>query len=293
MQRPTWQAFGGGMEEAALEDRAANACAQARLSIVVPTYQERDNLPALIARLDELRRRLDLDLEVLIMDDDSADGSVEWIRERAPRWVRIVVRRSNRGLSAAVLDGLRLARHPIAVVMDADLSHPPEAIPEMMRALQHGQQLVVGSRYAPGGSTDDDWGAFRWLNSRAATLLARPLTSVRDPMAGFFALRTAELSRATDLNPIGYKIALELIVKCRLDRVGEVPIHFSERTRGQSKLTLSEQLKYLIHLRRLYFAKYAPAVPRSPFPTGVSLVAARQAYSPRSGSGVRPIHRRR
>jgi dolichol-phosphate mannosyltransferase len=227
------------------------------LTIIVPTYKERDNLPVLVGRISALKDEFDLDLELLIMDDDSRDGSDEWVRDEGPDWARIIVRRSNRGLSPAVLDGLRAARHPVAIVMDADLSHPPEAIPSMLLGLESGQQFVIGSRYVPGGTTDDDWGILRWLNSRVATFLARPLTSAKDPMAGFFAVRTAELEKARELNPIGYKIALELIVKCELDNVGEVPIHFSDRHLGESKLTLSEQLKYLVHLQRLYAFKYA------------------------------------
>ena len=149
-----------------------------------------------------------------------------------------------------------MARHPVVVVMDADLSHPPEKIPDMILALEAGQQLVIGSRYVPGASTDDTWGFFRWLNSQVATLLARPLTSCHDPMAGFFVLRKAELKNARGLNPIGYKIALELIVKCGLENVGEVPIHFADRRFGKSKLTFKEQLRYLQHLRRLYIHRY-------------------------------------
>jgi len=127
----------------------------------------------------------------------------------------------------------------------------------MILALESGQQFVVGSRYVPGGSTDDEWGFFRWLNSKVATALARPFTDVKDPMSGFFALRRSDLERATHLNPVGYKIGLELIVKCGLENVGEVPIHFRDRVHGESKLSLKEQLNYLVHLRRLYIYKYA------------------------------------
>jgi dolichol-phosphate mannosyltransferase len=115
---------------------------------------------------------------------------------------------------------------------------------------------VVGSRYVEGGTTADDWGVIRWLNSRVATLLARPLTSILDPMAGFFALRRATFEKGQNFNPVGYKIALELIVKCHCERVVEVPIHFEDRRFGQSKLTLTQQLLYLQHLRRLYLYKF-------------------------------------
>ena len=193
---------------------------------------------------------------MLIMDDDSRDGSAEMVRARPETWVRIVVRTSDRGLSSAVLEGLRLARGEFLVCMDADLSHPPEAVPGMLAKLQEGADFVVGSRYVPGGTTSHDWGVLRWLNSRVATLLARPLTSVRDPMAGFFALRRSTFEAGRDFNPVGYKIGLELIVKCGCERVVEVPIHFEDRRFGKSKLTLRQQMLYLKHLRRLYVFKF-------------------------------------
>ena len=138
------------------------------------------------------------------------------------------------------------------VVMDADLSHPPEAIPGMIARLDDGADFVIGSRYVSGGTTDSNWGLLRWLNSKVATWLARPLTRAKDPMAGFFALRRTTFERATALNPIGYKIGLELLVKCRCVRVDEVPIHFADRQHGESKLSFREQLRYLQHLGRLY-----------------------------------------
>jgi dolichol-phosphate mannosyltransferase len=229
----------------------------AGISVVVPTWREVENIPHLLARLDDLRRAHDLTLEVIFMDDNSRDGSVDAVAAAGYDWARIVVRTQNRGLSPAVIEGFQAARHPILICMDCDLSHPPEKIPQLVLGLHSGQQFVIGSRYVPGGSTDDDWGFFRWLNSLVATLLARPLTHVNDPMSGFFAMRRADFGRARDLNPVGYKVALELIVKCGFLNVGEVPIHFTDRVRGESKLTLREQLKYLKHLRRLYIHKFA------------------------------------
>lgn len=226
------------------------------VAIVVPTYREAESLPHLIDRVARVRETSGLDIEMLIMDDDSRDGSVELVAARPESWVQIVVRTTDRGLSPAVLDGLRRARADILVCMDADLSHPPEALPGMLHKLEQGADFVVGSRYASGGTTSDDWGFFRWLNSRVATLLARPLTNVLDPMAGFFALRRSTFESGREMNPIGYKIGLELIVKCGCERVVEVPIHFEDRRFGESKLTFKQQLLYLRHLRRLYIFKY-------------------------------------
>ncbi len=229
----------------------------AGISIIVPTYREAENIPHLLRRINRVRKDTGLTLEVLFMDDASDDGSIEAVATSGFDWARIIVRDGGRGLSPSVIEGFAAARYPVLVCMDCDLSHPPEAIPKFVLALHTGQQFVIGSRYVPGGSTDDDWGFFRWLNSFIATVLARPLTTVRDPMSGFFALRKSDFDTARGLNPIGYKIALELIVKCGFENVGEVPIHFSDRCFGDSKLTLAEQLRYIQHLRRLYMFQFA------------------------------------
>jgi dolichol-phosphate mannosyltransferase len=229
---------------------------QPRISIIVPTYREAENLPHLIERIAVVRERNAQDIELLIVDDDSRDGTVELMASRGESWLRLIVRTAERGLSSAVLEGLRQATGDVLVCMDADLSHPPEAIPLMLQRLQEGADLVVGSRYVLGGKTDSDWGVLRRLNSRIATLLARPLTSIRDPMAGFFALSRATYESGRDFCPTGYKIGLELIVKCRCQRVVEVPIHFDQRKFGESKLNLKQQLLYLQHLRRLYMFRY-------------------------------------
>ena len=229
---------------------------QPRISIIVPTYREAENLPHLIERIAEVRGRNAQDIELLIVDDDSRDGTVELITSRIETWLRLIVRTDDRGLSSAVLEGFRQATGDVLVCMDADLSHPPEAIPVMLQRLQEGADLVVGSRYVPGGTTAGDSGVLRWLNSRIATVLARPLTSIRDPMSGFFALSRATYASGRDFSPIGYKIGLELIVKCRCLRVVEVPLHFGQRKFGASKLNLKQRLLYLQHLRRLYMFRY-------------------------------------
>ena len=215
-----------------------------------------ENIPHLVARLQKVRTDAALDLELLLMDDDSQDGSAELVESLRLPWVRMVTRKTNRGLSYAVLDGLNSSTRDLLVVMDADLSHPPEKIPEMLAAVLNGADVSVGSRFADGGSTADDWGLFRWLNSRVATLLAFPLTTVSDPMSGFFAMRRSTLKAGRDFNPVGYKILLELIIKCRCKVVVDVPIHFDNRRFGESKLSFKEQMRYVQHLRRLYIYKY-------------------------------------
>ncbi len=226
------------------------------ISVIVPTYKECENLPELIRRIQKIKERNNLNLELIIVDDNSRDGSEEYIQSLALPWCRIIVRRDERGLSSAVLKGFEEAKGDILIVMDADLSHPPEKIPEFIEQIQQGADMVVGSRYVPGGKTDEEWGIFRWLNSQIATLLARPLTSIKDPMSGFFALPREIYKQSAPLNPTGYKIALELLVKCPIKKTTEIPIFFSQRARGKSKLSIKEQIKYLVHLRRLYFFKY-------------------------------------
>jgi dolichol-phosphate mannosyltransferase len=237
-------------------DAVPTEATRPNLSIIVPTYKEAESLPHLIDRVAKLREEQGIEIEMLIMDDDSRDGSLELVHARPETWVRIVVRTSDRGLSAAVLEGLRHARGEYLACMDADLSHPPEALPGMLAKLRAGADFVIGSRYVKGGTTSDDWGFLRWLNSRVATLLARPLTNVRDPMSGFFAFRRSTFEAGREFNPIGYKIGLELIVKCGCERVVEIPIHFEDRRFGKSKLTLRQQVLYIQHLRRLYIFKY-------------------------------------
>jgi dolichol-phosphate mannosyltransferase len=177
------------------------------VTIVVPTYKEAENLPHLIDRVAKVRASYGLAIDMLIIDDDSRDGSIELVAGRPEKWVQIFVRTDKRGLSEAVLDGFRRARGDVLICMAADLSHPPQALPQMLNQLQVGADFVVGSRFVEGGSTSHDWGFLRWMNSQVATLLARPLTTVRDPMAGFFALSRSTFESGRHLSPVGCKIA--------------------------------------------------------------------------------------
>jgi dolichol-phosphate mannosyltransferase len=210
--------------------------------------------------VDEAFAELGYEYELLFIDDDSRDGSEEICAELAVRFpVRIVVRRGERGLATAVIHGIEVSAGEIVVVMDADLSHPPSAIPEMIRRLQGGEiDFVLGSRYVEGGSIHDDWSVFRKLNSVIPSLLARPLCPLKDPMSGFFAFRRADMPDASRLSPIGYKIALEIFVKGNFRNPSEVPIHFADRQHGESKLSIKEQLNFIRHLGRLYAYKIRP-----------------------------------
>ncbi len=230
------------------------------ISIVVPTYKEAENIPHLTQAVADALGGTGIDYELLFVDDDSRDGSEEVCAELAKRHpVRIEVRKEERGLATAVIHGILISSGEIVVVMDADLSHPASAIPEMVRRLQGAQSdFVLGSRYVEGGTIHDDWSFFRKLNSIIPSLLSRPLCPLKDPMSGFFAIRRADMPDPIRLSPVGYKIALEIYVKGEFQKPSEVPIHFADRQFGESKLTLKEQLNFLRHLARLYQYKLRP-----------------------------------
>lgn len=239
---------------------------QPEISLIIPTLNEAENLPPLLERIAAaLNGRA---YEVIVVDDNSRDNTKEVSANLAAKYpLKLVVRELPKdGLGGAVLHGMRLSRGKYLVVMDADLQHPPEKLPELLAPLenQNGTDFVLGSRHVPGASTGERWGVMRKINSDIATLLARPFAgTTRDPMSGFFAMRRETFEGAQRLTPLGYKIGLELMCKCRVNQVKEVPIHFAERTRGESKLSLREQFRYLEHLSRLYdfcFPRLSPIV---------------------------------
>ncbi len=235
------------------------------LSIVVPTFREADNISPLAERIDAALSGTGIEWELLLVDDDSGDGSEAVVAELARRLpVRMVIRREPpRDLSLAVIEGIRQCRFDRLVVMDADLSHPPELIPDLLAALDADCDMVIGSRYAPGGVVDRSWGLYRVLNSRLATWLARPLVEYADPMSGFFATRRSALPDLPTVRPMGYKIALDLMVRGRL-RVREIPIEFRDRSVGFSKMNWRQQVRFLRHLSRLYNHKFG-SMARVPF----------------------------
>ncbi|MGD9634087.1 MAG: polyprenol monophosphomannose synthase [Pirellulales bacterium] len=229
------------------------------VSVIIPTYQERDNLARLLPAVLRVLYDARLSGEIIVVDDDSRDGTENLCFVLGTvKPVRLITRRDERGLATAVVRGLEAANGEVCVVMDADFSHPPEAVPKLVAAMRDGHcEMAIGSRYVTGGAVDEHWGWFRRANSRVATLLARGLTKISDPMAGFFAIRKSTVERAGQLRPLGYKIALELIVRCDCRRVVEVPILFQDRAAGESKMSVQQQWLYLRHLTRLYGARFA------------------------------------
>jgi dolichol-phosphate mannosyltransferase len=241
--------------------------ASPEISVIVPTINEAENLPTLLQRIDAALSPATY--EILIVDDNSTDNTPAACAELAAKYpVKLMIRKQPaNGLSGAVLHGMAAAQGQFICVMDADLQHPPEKLPELLRPLREGNaDFVLGSRYMPGGSTEAEWGIFRKINSRIATFLARPFAgNVTDPMAGFFALKRQTYRNARNLTPLGYKIALELMCKARVQNVREIPIHFAMRLKGESKLSLKQQFRYLEHLSRLYDFTYPRASPMTKF----------------------------
>ena len=228
-----------------------------KLSIIVPTFREASNIPILVKEISCALETVIPEWELIIVDDNSKDGIIsvcESLRGKGCP-LKLVVRKNKRGLATAVLEGFKEAKAPIFVVMDADLSHPPATILLLYQAIQNGADFAIGSRYITGGGTDDKWTVYRYLNSKIASLLAMPLVAVNDPMSGFFALSRALWKRCEDISPIGYKIGLEIMVKCKPQNLIEMPIHFHTRKLGKSKLTIKQQILYLYHLYSLYCFK--------------------------------------
>src|SRR6266446_3910578 len=238
-----------------------------QISLIIPTINEAENLPVLMAQIAEaLRGR---DWEAIIVDDASTDGTPAVCASLSKDFPLKLLFRDypSNGLSGAVLHGMAEATGELLVVMDADLQHPPQRIPALLEPLENNSaDFAIGSRYVEGGSMEERFGMGRRMLSRFATLLASPFAGkVRDPMSGFFALRRETYLRAKHLTPIGYKIGLELMCKCQVKSVRELPIHFGARTRGQSKLTVKEQYRYLAHLSRLYDYHFPRASPIAKF----------------------------
>lgn len=222
------------------------------LSIVIPTYNEKENIEPLVKSVSAALGTIKGESEILIVDDDSPDGtSQEAFRLAEDYPVDVLVRKNERGLATAVMAGFDRARGDIVCVMDADLSHRPQDIPALFKALEDPDvDLVVGSRFVPGGGTEN-WSRWRGFVSWAARSMGRGLCPVRDLTSGFFMFRK-DILHGVRLAPIGYKILLEMLVKCRLHRVLEVPIIFRDRTFGQSKLDSRTTLAYIRHLIALY-----------------------------------------
>lgn len=223
------------------------------VSVVIPTYNESLGIEKLIAALTETFRTNNINGEIVIVDDNSPDGTGALVDSLAAKYpVRCVHRAGKLGLSSAVIDGWATCTSPIIGVMDGDFSHDPSILPQLVRSVADGAcELAIGSRYVKGGGITN-WPWRRKITSRVAIALARPLTSVRDITSGFFFLRHSVID-GVKLDPIGFKIGLEVIAKGKYKSVKEIPYVFTDRTAGTSKLNSGEIVNYLKQLSKMYF----------------------------------------
>lgn len=243
---------------ATAENQAAPA-RPAKLALVIPTLHEAANIVPLLSRVRAALDPAGVPYEVVIVDDDSGDGIepiVAAISAEDSR-VRLIVRRGERGLAGAVLRGWAETDATHLGAMDADLQHPPELLPQLWAAIESGADLVIGSRYASGGSLGG-WKLGRHLISRLAIWMTLPVQRsglrARDPMSGFFLVRR-ECIEGIALQTAGFKILLEILARADLRRVVEVPFTFGRRYAGASKAGPRVALDYLLLLFRLYRQK--------------------------------------
>lgn len=232
----------------------------AGVTVIVPTYNERDNVAELVERTAAaLAGR---DAEILFVDDSSDDttAEVERVAVDAPIPVRVIHRSDNvGGLGGAVVVGLGAAAADVCIVMDGDLQHPPELLPTLLDRFADGDaDVVAASRYVGGGDTSGLGTAVRFGVSRAATWLTRAMFPRRlarstDPMTGFFLVDRRRL-RLDALQPQGFKILLEILARTDL-RIAEIPMEFAERRHGTSKASLRQGATFIAHLARLRFGK--------------------------------------
>jgi dolichol-phosphate mannosyltransferase len=214
---------------------------------------EAENIPMLVEGVENALK--DVSFELIIVDDNSPDGTATLAERLNGKYgnIKVLRRPGKLGLGSAVLEGFREAKSDVLAVMDADLQHPPELLPQMYKKICEGCSLVVASRYVDGGGVEG-WSLLRKIASLGAVKLAHLLLpktrSVRDPMSGFFMLRRSVVD-GVGLSSRGFKVLLEILVKGRYGSVVEVPYVFKPRRRGESKLSLKEIIFYSLLLLRL------------------------------------------
>jgi len=231
-----------------------------KLALVIPTLCEADNIGGLLGNVRAALDPMGIPYEILVVDDDSPDGTgdvVSAIAREDPR-VRLLVRKGKRGLSGAILYGWQCTDASILGVMDADLQHPPELLPQLLSAILSGRDMAIGSRYTPGGGVGE-WNQARKFLSAAAVWVTWPLQRRRirakDPMSGFFMLRHECLPQAAFQNS-GFKLLLEILVRGRIQSIQEIPFAFGLRYRGTSKANFKVAWDYALLLVKLYAGRF-------------------------------------
>jgi dolichol-phosphate mannosyltransferase len=229
-----------------------------QLTIIIPTYNERENITILIETIENTLK--DIKHQIIVIDDNSPDGTADVVEALITRYCNIsVIRRPTKlGLASAILAGIEVSKGDVIVVMDADLQHPPELVLKMFEAIKV-QDIVIASRYIMGGKIEG-WSALRRVASRGAIKLAHLLLPqtrrVKDPVSGYFMFKRKILSDL-QFEGVGYKFLTEMLVRCPEARVIEIPYTFRPRKAGKSKLDVKDYYRYAILCLKL--AGYRPA----------------------------------
>jgi dolichol-phosphate mannosyltransferase len=230
-----------------------------RFGLVIPTLNEAENIPVLLDRIHAVMEPIAIDYEIIVVDDDSTDGTADVAKDCAShdRRVRVFVRQGQRGLAGAVSYGWEQTDADLLGVIDADLQHPPEVLPSLLDPVLKSADIAIASRYVNGNGVGD-WNKFRLFISRCGTLATAPLqrngVKVKDPLSGFFVVRRKCIEEVS-LQAEGFKILLEILVKGRIGKAIEVPFHFGSRHSGKSKADVKVALQYFTLLGKL--SRYA------------------------------------
>ena len=230
-----------------------------RFSLIIPSYNEGANIQKLIPILCEiLDREIPNQYELIVVDDDSPDRTWKLALELTSRYpqLRVMRREKEKGLSTAVIRGWQVARGEVLGVIDGDLQHPPEILPQIWSEMEKGADLAVASRHVDGGGVSE-WSIVRRFLSRGAQMLGLiilpgTISKLSDPMSGYFMVRRAAIVGKT-LSPVGYKILIEVTARGTIRWIAEVGYVFREREAGASKVTWKQYVEYIQHLLRLRF----------------------------------------
>ena len=236
---------------------SSEVLAHVKLSLVIPTYNESQNVQEIVRLLSQLLDRvIPREYELIVVDDDSPDHTWKLAQELIGDYpqLRLIRRVEERGLSSAVIRGWQAAKSQVLGVIDADLQHPPEVLLQLWEAIEQGADLAVASRHVEGGGVSE-WNFARRFLSRGAQILGliilpNVLKHVCDPMSGYFLVRRRAIAGVA-LNPIGYKILIEVLGRGNIDQIAEFGYVFQERREGESKVTWKQYVEYLLHLLRL------------------------------------------
>ncbi len=228
-----------------------------KFSLIVPTYNESKNLAKLVEILTQLLNNyFHENYELIIVDDDSPDLTWQVGLDLRPDYpqLRVMRRQGEKGLSTAVIRGWQASQGEILGVIDGDLQHPPETLIKMLDEMAKGVDLAVASRHVEGGGVSD-WGFMRRVLSRGAQMLGllilpNVIGRVSDPMSGYFMVRRSAIANCP-MNPLGYKILIEVLGRGNIGSVAEVGYVFQERQEGESKVTWRQYVDYILHLLRL------------------------------------------